>query len=603
MNNNDTLLVPVAQLSSSKLNPRTHFDETHIQGLAASLAKDGLLENLIVRPSWCIGLTMRSELEARYAQRGTSGQFTHEAPYEIVSGECRYRAAKKAGIEALSCRVRLLTDPELEEINLTEQMHRNQLTPIEEAKSFARLLLYRNEDGTPRHTAETLAKSISKTADVVYHRLQLLKLPSVAAKAMEAGKLPMTIATQIARIPDATAAAEATKAIIKGNDGEPMSARQALAYISENCMKSLAGAPFDQADATLVQHLPEFAPHASCHECPFRTGNNKAQFGDVKRGDICTRPACYAAKCDAHFARAAEAAKGEGATVLTPEESEKEFPSFSPIGELAFNSPYAKLNDTPAAHLLKPVVEDAPTYRELVEKLKKAGMTPTVYLAKDQAGKPVELVMVEQIVAGAEKAGEPVFREKAGPRAAPTNESAKTKQEQKRLAAEAAVREKVLHACVKAVIDALASSDMRGVWEHLIKMEMKHGSHEAAGWRLLAKVYGWKAKNNAGFMKAVKALPLPEQCALMPILIFARILLEQGIGALCFEHLAEFAGVKLKAIEKDVRAASVVQPIKKKKASKQAPPRTIKRKRGDAGARAVAAVMESRKKLGKRGAK
>lgn len=557
-------LIDIEALAPSKLNPRQHFDADHIKRLAASLAKDGLLENLIVRPQWCVGIDTEKALVAREPQQGTDEFFTANLPFEIVSGECRWRAAKLAGLKELSCRVRLLTDPELEELNLIEQMHRNELTPLEEARSFARLLAYRNEDGTPRHSHESLAAAISMSLDVIYNRLQLLKLPEVATKALVDGRLGMTIASRIARIPDKAMAETATKAIMKGGtDGEPMSYRQAEAYIAENCMKELKGAPFDIEDETLVKDRPEFSPHTSCTKCPFRTGNNKALFGDVKRGDVCTRPACFKAKVEAAYARQAATATSEGCVVLSEQENSQAFPDFANAGDLAFNSPYARLDDEPAAHLLKPVVKNAPTWGQLVTKLEKAEMRPTVYLAKDQAGNAVKLVKMEQIIAGAEKAGEPVFREKSGPRREPNADDTKMRAENKRLAAEAALKEKVMIEALCSVHTSLWTTANMGVWELFLAIQLEGDPASRPGWRLPMKML--KVSDSAGLRAAVAKMPLNAQNALVPLLLIGQALLENGMEVEAFKGLAKLVKVDLRALEKSVRAEAA-------KATKKAPP-------------------------------
>lgn len=602
MINNDTILVPIEQLAPSKLNPRQHFDEEHINRLAKSLAKDGLLENLIVRPRWCEGYETRKALDERRATLGGALEAA-SLPYGIVSGEGRWRAAKIAGLTELACRVRLLTDPELEELNLTEQLHRKELTPLEEAKSFARLLAYRNDDGTPRHTHESLAAAISMSIDVVYNRLQLLKLPEVATKALGAGKLGMTIASRIARIPDKAMAEAATKEILKGGeDGGPMSFREAETYIAENCMKELKGAPFDLDDETLV------ASQTSCTKCPFRTGNNKALFGDVKRGDVCTRPACYKAKVEAAFDRTASQAQTEGCEVLTAEESMKVFPAFGVAGALAFNSAYAKLDDVPAAHLLKAVVKEPPTWETLVGKLEKAGMRPKVYLAQDQAGRAVKLVKVEQIIAGAEKAGEPIFAEKGGSRRPPSEEDVKMREENKRLAAEAALREKVLIEAVRQVHAALAQMyasnpghvvALGGVWE-IFLWGLSQGDPASTGsWRLITKML--KVSDSTALNKAVAAMPSSAKQALCALVFLGTSLLDMGLECATFKKLAEFVRVDLKQIDKDLRVGIPAKPAVKKPAKtakakrpKKVPDRTVK-KHAEAGARAVAAVKGSMK--------
>lgn len=566
-------IVPLSALHSSKLNPRQHFDQAHIEALAASLRKDGLLENLIVRPRWCAGTKTAKQLAEARAQHeaGTLPVTGHE----IVSGECRFRAAKLAGLDGLRCLVRELTDPELEQINLTEQLHRNELTPMEEANSFARLLGYRGDDGQPLHTAESLAATLNVSDRVIYARLQLRKLPKAAAKAVESGELSMSVAVMLARIPDGAMREEATAEVLKGGLlSEPMTKRQAEQWIAEHCMRELKGAPFDQGDAELVKHRPEFAPHTSCEACAFRTGNNREKFGDVKRGDICTRPACYQAKVDAAWARRAAGAKDEGWAVMTEAESAREFPAHQPTGQLAFQSPYAKLDDVPQPHLLKAVVKDPPTWRELVCKLERAGMRPQIHLAKDQRGHAVPLVKVAQIVAGAEKAGEPVFREKSVAPSRKDPVDLAMRAENARLAEVNKAKEARDVARIRAVAAGLENvATSNGVLDMAFSLLCLRGGPEYASARLLTKALDLAVVDGQTFRQTIKV----RHRSLAWLLMLDAELAEMGTEGPGFADIAKLAIVDLAAVD-------------------GAKPKPARKKRGGAADRAVAAVKASRAK-------
>ena len=89
-----------------------------------------------------------------------------------------------------------------------------------------------------------------------------------------------------------------------------MTRDEAQQLLNEKYMVQLKGAPFDQEDPGLCdasQFVAGF--NGKCSVCPHRTGNNKELFGEVKRGDVCTNPACYRAKSTAAFALVAAEAK------------------------------------------------------------------------------------------------------------------------------------------------------------------------------------------------------------------------------------------------------------------------------------------------------
>src|SRR5690606_24885638 len=102
--------VPVTQLRTSPLQPRQTFDEAAIAELAGSVAEKGVLQPIVVRPV--------------------------EGGFEVVAGERRFRAAQRAGLTSIPAVVRELTDQETLEIAIIENLQREDLNPIEEARAF-----------------------------------------------------------------------------------------------------------------------------------------------------------------------------------------------------------------------------------------------------------------------------------------------------------------------------------------------------------------------------------------------------------------------------------------------------------------------------------
>lgn len=96
----------------SKTNPRAHFDGVYLDQLAGSIAEKGVVQPILVRPL------------------GTNGTF------EIVAGECRYRASKIAKQTHIPAVIRSYTNEQVLELQLIENLHRRDLTPLEQAKGY-----------------------------------------------------------------------------------------------------------------------------------------------------------------------------------------------------------------------------------------------------------------------------------------------------------------------------------------------------------------------------------------------------------------------------------------------------------------------------------
>jgi ParB/RepB/Spo0J family partition protein len=121
------------RIHPSKTNPRTHFDEAYLRDeLAPSVRDKGVIEPLIVRP---------------HPKRPDD--------VEIVAGECRWRAATIAGLELLPCIIRDYTDEQALEIQLVENIHRKDLTALEQAVGY-RALIKSNPD---KHSAASIASA------------------------------------------------------------------------------------------------------------------------------------------------------------------------------------------------------------------------------------------------------------------------------------------------------------------------------------------------------------------------------------------------------------------------------------------------------------
>lgn len=158
-------------IDPSPTNPRTHFSEAYIDELARSIAEKGLIQSIVVR--------------------GRPGD-----RYEIVAGECRFRASKRAGLTSIAVIVREYTDEQVLEIQLIENTHRTDLTPLEQAVGYRRLI----DTNPTKHSAETIATRIGMSPAYVWDRLKLNDLIPEAKALLESEKMAAGHAILIARL-------------------------------------------------------------------------------------------------------------------------------------------------------------------------------------------------------------------------------------------------------------------------------------------------------------------------------------------------------------------------------------------------------------------
>ena len=150
--------LPVASLHPNRFQPRAYFDEAAIEDLVASVRAQGIIQPLVVTP----------EGEG----------------YAIIAGERRWRAAQKAGLEAVPVVVRQVADDrELLELALVENLQRSDLNPIEEAEAYAAL---QEKFGLSQ---EEVAGRVGKARTTVTNALRLLRLPDEVLDLLREGRL------------------------------------------------------------------------------------------------------------------------------------------------------------------------------------------------------------------------------------------------------------------------------------------------------------------------------------------------------------------------------------------------------------------------------
>ena len=149
--------VEIDLIQPGPMQPRTHFDEGSLEGLADSIRTHGIVQPLLVR---------------RQGDR-----------YELIAGERRWRAARLAGLSKVPVVVREVPDQDLLEIALIENIQREDLNPIEEAQAYKRLI---ENVGL---TQEALASRVGRDRSYITNYLRLLKLPDDLQKLVVEGRL------------------------------------------------------------------------------------------------------------------------------------------------------------------------------------------------------------------------------------------------------------------------------------------------------------------------------------------------------------------------------------------------------------------------------
>ena len=176
---NQTNSISISDLSRNPYQPRQNFKEEKLEELANSIKKNGIIQPIAVRPS-------KTEI----------------GKYEIVAGERRWLAAQRAGIHEIPVRILDLSDVESLEVAIVENIQRDDLNPIEEARGYKRL----NKEFNYDH--ENISKLMSKSRSHISNTLRLLTLPKDIIAMLEEGTLTSGQARPLIGISNASSIAE-----------------------------------------------------------------------------------------------------------------------------------------------------------------------------------------------------------------------------------------------------------------------------------------------------------------------------------------------------------------------------------------------------------
>ena len=171
--------VSISDLSRNPYQPRQYFSEEKLEELANSIKKNGIIQPIAVRPNQ-----------------------TETGKYEIVAGERRWIAAQRAGLHEIPVRILDLSDVESLEVAIVENIQRDDLNPIEEARGYKRL------SDEFKYDHESISKLMSKSRSHISNTLRLLTLPKDVIAMLEEGTLSSGQARPLIGLGNASSIAE-----------------------------------------------------------------------------------------------------------------------------------------------------------------------------------------------------------------------------------------------------------------------------------------------------------------------------------------------------------------------------------------------------------
>jgi ParB/RepB/Spo0J family partition protein len=555
----------LGQLVASKTQPRVRkgFDEISLNELAASIRAVGVAQPILIR-----------KIEGK------------EPRFEIVCGERRFRASKMAGIASIPAMLRTLTDWQVVQIQLIENVQREDLDELEEAEGYERLMKQKDDKGNP-YTADRIAELMSVSRATIYARLKLLDLCQAAREHFYKGELDASRALLISRISPDKIQLEALKGILQ----QDMSYRKAHEYIQREFMLELKQAIFDIKDATLVKKS------GSCADCPKRTGNQPELFGDVKSKDVCTDSVCFGIKKAAHFLIIRNKAEAEGAKVITGKEAQKILPySYSQnhyMQENGYATPDTKIPNDPKGRTWEQALKQT---KLLDAKDGKKAVQPTIIENPHNKGEIIQAINIEQATKALREQGYEVTLRSQSSRPVKTE---KEKEADAKLKAQIKA-ENIYRARLIETIHAKAEQDLCGnppqlrpeVFRLLAKEIFDQSKAYAAKAKMVETQLGEKVskqgsyESNKAFKKHMDTLS-PQQCMLIMIdlIMFPEEKVEDyqvknkdipdTLLALAAMHEINAAAIKTQAeqeikdaadAKKKAKPATVKKPIEKAKA-------------------------------------
>lgn len=296
-------LVPLTAIVTSPTNPRKSFDQDKLNELASTIKASGVHTPILLR------YLPPARLQETFTDRKKGAKLPE---YEIVAGERRYRASIIAGVATIPALIRAMSDQQALEVQMIENLQRDDLSELEEADGYQQLCELTNI------SKEAIAEKIGRSRRYVYDRLRLLKLQPLARTALAGGKISATAALAIATVHDGDLQAKAlAHAMDVDYQGDHPSTRDLQRWMRQNVMLDLSKATFDIRLATL-------SPHAgACTTCPKRTGADPDLFAETQGPDMCCDAPCYHLKAEAASQATIAVYKAQGFKIIDADEAAK----------------------------------------------------------------------------------------------------------------------------------------------------------------------------------------------------------------------------------------------------------------------------------------
>lgn len=242
--------------------------DADVKELAESISKHGVMQAVLLRPNKKPG------------------------HYELIFGHRRYMACKVAGLDKIPASIREVADDDILELQVTENLQRKDVHPMDEAVAFKSLMEKK------KITVDEISARFAKSKEYIAVRLKLNDLIPELQKDFKSGKMLMGHALQFCRLTESDQK-HAKKDHSWGNE-KYSTVDRLKRYINENILRDLSSAPFKRDDI-------ELNPAAgACTSCPKRSGANKSLFPDIDKDDRCFDGACFDLKIGAFTARKAK---------------------------------------------------------------------------------------------------------------------------------------------------------------------------------------------------------------------------------------------------------------------------------------------------------
>ncbi|BAO55219.1 ParB/RepB/Spo0J family partition protein [Nonlabens marinus] len=261
--------LPLGKIKTDPEQPRKTFNKDALQQLSESIEEHGVLQPITVR-----------QLNGHYV---------------IVMGERRYRASKLAGKKTIPCIVRTYQNNDVLEVQIIENLQRQDVEPTEEAEAIAYL--------SEKYAPTEIAKRLGRTDNFIRQRLKLAGLIEGFKHFVRNGEMTISLGVGVALFEP-----EEQQMMLE-TMGEDFNAHQINRMIKDQTY-DLEKASFDVADKKLVPKA------GSCVECPFNAANQGNLFGEGKM--VCTKSACFETKKSKSFLNLIEKSKKEN-ILLIPE--------------------------------------------------------------------------------------------------------------------------------------------------------------------------------------------------------------------------------------------------------------------------------------------